>query len=116
MLNLGSPRPPVLTVPEGFDVCWRIDSAEVKSSIKLRREVSSPVVNWSMRALNTTWGHDYSRMREHKRSGRTMTFGSRNLGDRALQTSCTAPSSDQVAAMMGSRYCEMGCAVTVSTR
>ena len=70
----------------------------------------------TMRALKTTWGHDYSRMREHKRSGRTMTFGSRNLGDRALQTSCTAPSSDQVAAMMGSRYCEMGCAVTVSTR
>ena len=34
-----------------------------------------------------------------------MTFGSRSLGDRALQTSCTAPSSDHVAAIMGSRYC-----------
>ena len=34
-----------------------------------------------------------------------MAFGSRNRGARALQTSPTAPSSDHVAAMMGSRYC-----------
>lgn len=37
-------------------------------------------------------------------SVRTMAFGSRRRGTRALQTSWTAPSSDQVAAMMGSRY------------
>ena len=50
-------------------------------------------------------GHGYGPRREDKRGERTMTLGSRNLGDRALQTSCTAPSSDQVAAMIGSRYC-----------
>ena len=53
MLNLGSPRPPVLTDPEGLDVCWRMACAAVKSSIRPRRVVSSPVVNWSMTALNT---------------------------------------------------------------
>ena len=50
-------------------------------------------------------GHGYGPRREDKRGERTMTLGSRNLGERALQTSCTAPSSDQVAAMIGSRYC-----------
>ena len=42
---------------------------------------------------------------ERSNALRTMTFGSRKRGDKALQTSCTAPSSDQVAAMIGSRYC-----------
>lgn len=32
-------------------------------------------------------GTGYGRTREDKRGERTMTFGSRNLGDRALQTS-----------------------------
>jgi hypothetical protein len=40
-----------------------------------------------------------------------MAFGSRNLGERALHTSETAPSSDQVAAIMGSMYC-VQCNVT----
>ena len=35
----------------------------------------------------------------------TIEFGSRKRGERALQTSWMAPSSDQVAAMMGSMYC-----------
>lgn len=39
-----------------------------------------------------------------ERAGLTIAFGSRSLGDRALQTSCTAPSSDHVAAMIGSKY------------
>lgn len=34
-----------------------------------------------------------------------MEFGSRKRGARALQTSWMAPSSDHVAAMMGSMYC-----------
>lgn len=34
----------------------------------------------------------------------TIALGSRRRGDRALQTSCTAPSSDHVAAMIGSMY------------
>jgi hypothetical protein len=38
----------------------------------------------------------------------TMEFGSRKRGERALQTSWMAPSSDQVAAMMVSMYCLPG--------
>lgn len=34
-----------------------------------------------------------------------MEFGSRKRGARALQTSWMAPSSDHVAAMIGSMYC-----------
>lgn len=34
----------------------------------------------------------------------TIEFGSRKRGERALQTSWMAPSSDHVAAMMGSMY------------
>ena len=54
MLNLGSPRPPVDTVPLGLETCWRAASAVVKSSIKPRRDVSAPVVNWSMIVLKTS--------------------------------------------------------------
>ena len=53
MLNLGSPRPPLETVPLGLVTCWRMASAAVKSSIRPRRVVSAPVVNWSIRALKT---------------------------------------------------------------
>ena len=53
MLNLGSPRPPLLTVPEGFEVCWRMACAETNWSMSVRRESSSPVVNWSMIPLKT---------------------------------------------------------------
>jgi hypothetical protein len=35
----------------------------------------------------------------------TIEFGSRKRGERALQTSWIAPSSEYVAAMMGSMYC-----------
>src|ERR1700731_2121392 len=42
------------------------------------------------------------------KEGRTVAFGSRNRGERALQTSCIEPSSAQVAAMIGSRYCGNG--------
>lgn len=40
-------------------------------------------------------------------NGRTIAFGSRKRGASALQTSCTAPSSDHVAAIMGSMYCKI---------
>jgi hypothetical protein len=40
-----------------------------------------------------------------ERSELTMEFGSRKRGARALQTSWMAPSSDHVAAMIGSMYC-----------
>ena len=49
-----------------------------------------------------TGGFDGSR---DERSELTMEFGSRKRGARALQTSWMAPSSDHVAAMMGSMYC-----------
>lgn len=39
---------------------------------------------------------------------RTIELGSRKRGARALQTSETAPSSDQVAAMIDSMYCTNG--------
>lgn len=38
----------------------------------------------------------------------TTALGSRKRGMSALQTSCTAPSSDHVAARMGSRYFAFG--------
>ena len=38
----------------------------------------------------------------------TIEFGSLKRGARALQTSWMAPSSDHVAAMIGSRYCPEG--------
>jgi hypothetical protein len=40
-----------------------------------------------------------------QRSRLTIEFGSLKRGERALQTSWIAPSSDHVAAMIGSRYC-----------
>ena len=54
MLNLGSPRPPVETVPLGLLTCWSLASAEVNWSIRVRSESSSPEVNWSMSALKTS--------------------------------------------------------------
>lgn len=63
MLNLGSPRPPVLTVPLGFETCWRMACELVKLSINPRRVVSSPDVNWSMSALKT---RDVSRVQVNR--------------------------------------------------
>jgi hypothetical protein len=47
----------------------------------------------------------FTRLTErNERSELTIEFGSRKRGERALQTSWMAPSSDHVAAMMGSMY------------
>lgn len=44
MLNFGSPNPPVEIEPLGLVTCWRVVSASMKSSIRLRRLSSSPRV------------------------------------------------------------------------
>ena len=54
MLNLGSARPPVETVPLGLLVCWRMPSAVVKSSMRVLSEELPTAVNWSMMALKTS--------------------------------------------------------------
>ena len=54
IMNLGSPSPPVVMDPLGFDTDWRFDSAVTKRSMRLRSEVSAPVVNWSMTVLKTS--------------------------------------------------------------
>jgi hypothetical protein len=55
-----------------------------------------------LRRCQPTGGFDGS---GDERSELTIEFGSRKRGARALQTSWMAPSSDHVAAMMGSMYC-----------
>ena len=53
ILNFGSPRPPVVTLPLGLATCCNLDSASRNASIKVRRLVSSPVVYLAWDILNT---------------------------------------------------------------
>lgn len=52
MLNFGSPRPPVKTVPLGLATCCSVASASRNWSMEFRRVVSTPVVNLE-RDINT---------------------------------------------------------------
>lgn len=63
MLNLGSPSPPVLTVPEGLVSCCKTACAETYSSIRELRLVSAPETYSSTSTLNT---NDASRIQLYK--------------------------------------------------
>jgi hypothetical protein len=54
ILNLGSPRPPELMVPDGLETCCKLLSARMKSSICVLVVVSRPRVYRSMIVLKTS--------------------------------------------------------------